>query len=287
MTIPRSQSWRQQGFTLIELMVSMAVMLVVLGAAFSYIGTATQRSQAESTKMDLTQQAREFVDEFERDLHQSGYPGCRVFNTNGTCSLTDNTKAVGLVYVSNYEVGFEGDVDGDGVVDTVWYRVVDSAGNFPPSGTCPCTIQRSQMAKVNGTPPPSQPQVFSQELQQVVNSGAPGMGSVSPSPSGGGLPIAGTTAWGASNTSVYAALTTVKDFPVFTPYDQYGNSYGPLPVDVITNGQAEMAKIKSIRLTINVLGSATTGYDLKTHVRPLVTLVGNARIGNCGVNPCN
>lgn len=278
---------------MIEMMISMAVLLVVLGAAFRYISVATQRSQAEATKMDLTQQAREFVDEFERDLHQVGYPGCRMFaiggancNSYGASVYSNTGVAAGLIYVTNYEVAFEGDVDGDGVVDSVWYRVYDSASNFPPTGTCPCTIRRAQNPKTANPPLSQVPTNFSQELQNVVNSGTtPTNGSVY----GNGLPIAGNTMWGTSNTSYYAAMTTFKDYPVFTAFDQYGQSLG-LPLDINTNGPGTMAKIKSIRLTINILANANNGYDLKTHIRPVMTLVGDGRIANCPLDPtypCN
>ncbi len=142
------------GFSLIELLVVAAVLLVVLGGVVSYITIALQRSKAEQTKVDLTQEGRAFVDEFERDIHQAGYPNCRMFNTGSNCSahFNDHTMAAGLVSVSSTQIGFEGDVDGDGNVDTVWYRLVDSAGNFPPTGTCPCTIQRAQVNKVDGPP---------------------------------------------------------------------------------------------------------------------------------------
>ena len=172
----------QKGFSLIELVIVCAILTIVLGAVFNGIDLATQRSQAEQTKVDLTQEGREFIDEFERDLHQAGYPNCRMVSTAGVANNcpADNTSpavamnpavAVGLVSVSNTQVVFEGDVDGDGVVDVVVYRLVDAAGNYPPATTCPCTVQRSQMPKVNGILPLAQPTTFSQELQNVVNSG--------------------------------------------------------------------------------------------------------------------
>ena len=276
---------RQRGFTLIELMISMAILLVVLGTAFRYISVATQRSQAEQTKMDLTQEAREFVDEFERDLHQVGYPGCRMFggangglicNTYQWIPYSNTTLASGLVYVSNYEVVFEGDVDGNGAVDSVWYRVYDSSNNFPPTGTCPCTIRRAQNPKQNALPHTQLPPNFSQELQNLINSGTtPTDGSVG----GGGLLIAGNTLWGQSNTSYYG---TIKDSPVFTAYDQNGTSIG-LPKDISVDGPGTLAKIKSIRLSISILANAS-GYDQKTHVQPVMTLVGNGRIANCPVD---
>jgi prepilin-type N-terminal cleavage/methylation domain-containing protein len=269
-----------RGFSLIELLIVAAVLLVVLGGVVNYTTIALQRSKTELTKVDLTQEGRSFVDEFERDIHQAGYPNCRMFNTGSNCSahFNDHTMAVGLLLVSNTQIVFEGDVDGDSNVDSVWYRLVDSAGNSPPTGTCPCTVQRGQITKVDGAPL-SQVPLFSQELQGVVNSGVPTAGLLY----GGGLPIAGNVLFGGgnqTNTAYYAAVTTFKDFPVFSAYDQNGATV-TLPADITTAaGQQTLATIKSVRLTINLLGSGTSGYDPKTGVRPTVTLVGNGRINN-------
>jgi prepilin-type N-terminal cleavage/methylation domain-containing protein len=279
-TISRREKGRKAvsgGFSLIELLIVAAVLLVVLGGVVNYITIALQRSKAELTKVDLTQDGRSFVDEFERDIHQAGYPNCRMFNTGSNCSahFNDHTMAVGLVSVSNTQIVFEGDVDGDGNVDSVWYRLVDSAGNFPPTGTCPCTIQRGQITKVDGAPL-SQIPLFSQALQEVVNSGVPAAGAVY----GGGLPIA-------ASTSYYTVPTNFTDFPVFSAYDQSGNVISLPRVittvadqPVLSCNSATAPCIKSVRLTINLLGNGATGYDPKTGVRPVVSLVGNGLIGN-------
>lgn len=271
------------------------ILSIILSAVFGWVSLITQRSQSEQTKVDLTQEGREFVDEFERDLHQSGYPNCRIVSTAGVATncpadyvtnpngAMNSSVAVGLVSVSNTQVIFEGDVDGDGVVDTVRYQLVDSAGNYPPTGTCPCTIRRSQMAKVNGTMPLAQPTTFSQELQNVVNSGVPG----GTTPYGNGLPIAGNTQWGASNTAYYAAISSFKDYPVFQAYDQNGNIVA-LPQDIttaagtanLTCALTSVSCVKSIRLTINLLANAVTGVDMRNNTRPVTTLVGNARLVN-------
>src|SRR5258706_7840307 len=286
----------QAGFSLIELMIVCVILAVVLASVIRGIDTTIQRSEAEQTKVDLTQEGREFLDEFERDLHQAGYPNCRTVaapglgatpncpadNTNPTEAM-NSTVAVGLVSVSNTRIIFEGAIDGSGTVYSVQYRLVDSAGTYPPATNCPCTIQRSEMAKVNGTMPLAQPVTFSQELQNVVNSGVPeGTAAY-----GNGLPIAGSTAWGASNSSYYAAIASFKDYPVFQAYDQSGNIVA-LPLDISTpTGTAALtcaatstSCVKSIRLTINLLANATTGADLQTKVRPVTTMVGNARLVN-------
>jgi prepilin-type N-terminal cleavage/methylation domain-containing protein len=300
MKIPRQTSVPlQAGFTLIELMLVCAILVIVLASVFNGISLTIQRSEAEQTKVDLTQEGREFVDEFERDLHQAGYPNCRTVAAPGlgavpNCPadyLTNPTTleaqysnvAVGLAYVSNTKIIFEGAIDGSGTVYSVQYRLVDSALNYPPSTTCPCTLQRSEMVKVNGTMPLAQPVTWSQELQNVVNSGVP----VGTAAYGNGLPISGDTAWGATDSAYYAAITTFKDYPVFQAFDQSGNIVA-LPLDITTpTGTAALtcaptsnSCVKSVRLTINLLANALTGADLQTKVRPVTTMVGNARLVN-------
>lgn len=273
-------------------MVSAAVLLIVVGAAINYIAITIQRSKTEQVKVDMTQEGREFVDEFERDVHQIGFPGCADFDSGGATHCSANTAnygnaniAVGIVSISSTNLVFEGDVNGDGLVESVQYQLVDSAGNYPPSTTCPCTLQRSQITKVATVGLPAvlatysgvEVPKFSQELQNVVNSGAPTGGALY----GNGLNIAGNVlGTSTTNTAYYAAVTTFKDFPVISAYDQTGAPI-QLPLDNSTStGQQNLANIKSIRLTINLLGSATTGNDLKTRVRPVVTLVGDARRNN-------
>lgn len=287
----RSFPW-QGGFTLLELMLVCAILAIVLGAVFQGITTITQRSQSEQVKVDLTQAGREFVDEFERDLHQAGYPNCRLVATAGVNCPADTTQlavaqnsavAVGLVYVDNTKIIFEGDIQGNGTVESLEYKLVDANGANPPA-SCPCTLQRSEIPKVNGVNPWAQgPRTFYQELQNVVNSGIPGGTNAF----GGGAPINGNTNFGLSNNAYYAAVTTFKDYPVFQAYDQFGNIV-PLPVDLSVPGSTQLLTcsidsiscIKSIRLTINLLGNATTGVDLQTKVRPVTTLVGSARLVN-------
>jgi prepilin-type N-terminal cleavage/methylation domain-containing protein len=277
---------KARGFSLLELMVSMAILFVVVGAAVNYIGIATQRSKLEQTKVDLAQEGREFVDEFERDFHQAGYPGCDTFNNLGAinCATTANynnaSLAMGLVSISYTNIVFEGDVNGDGLVESVQYRLVDSNLAYPPA-SCPCILQRSQVQKVAGLSAPAYTQAtsWSQELQNVVNSGSPAGNAAY----GGGVPIAGNVLFGggaATNDAYYAAVSSFRDYPVFSAYDQNGNLVA-LPLNSTTlAGQQGLTQIRSIRLTINLLGSGLSGYDMKTGLRPVVTLMGDARRNN-------
>jgi prepilin-type N-terminal cleavage/methylation domain-containing protein len=153
----------QAGFSLLEIMITMLVLVIVMGAVFSQVNQIQSRTKMESMKLDLTQESRAFVDQFARDLHMSGYPISTVYQTNpGSQNL--NT-AIGLVFASPISLRFEGDVYGDGHVYSVLYTYV-AQDNADP--TCPC-LRRSVTLKVtadnvNGQSPP---QYFT-EVQNVI-----------------------------------------------------------------------------------------------------------------------
>ena len=284
---------RQAGFSLLEMTIVCAILTIVLAAIFGVVNTSMQRSQAEQVRVNLVQEGREFIDEFERDLHQAGYPNCRMVSTLGNNCPADNATtegnsiyvAAGIVYLDNTKIIFEGDVDGDGQVDSVQYVLIDSAGNNPPTGTCPCSIRRSQVQKSASFDSQNQAVVWTQELQNIVNSGQP----TGTSAYGGGVSISGNTAWGATNTAYYAAVSSFKDYPVFQAYDQNGGIIQINPGlntnttanSLILNCQPSNNNcVKTIRITLNLLGDATTGVDQQTKVRPVTTLVGDARLVN-------
>jgi len=134
---------RQRGFTLIELLMVVLLLSIVVGAVFSQIDRAQVRYRVEDQKVDLTQQEREFIDQFTRDLHQAGYPSAAMYGGIGTA----NQIALGVTSLSSNDIVVEGDVDGDGLVDTVEYSYFDGsgwAGSAP--NPCPC-IRRSQLPK--------------------------------------------------------------------------------------------------------------------------------------------
>ncbi len=152
------------GFSLIELMVVLLIMSVIVGAVFTQVATVQQRGRAEQVKLDIFQESREFMDQMVRDLHQTGYPNIRMFDTaswspalNAT-PMNDSRLAAGLVLIAPNEIKFEGDVDGDGQVDVLDFKLASTGNN------CPC-LQRSQVLKSTGGT------VFSNEVQDVQSAG--------------------------------------------------------------------------------------------------------------------
>src|SRR5712692_8148394 len=134
----------QRGFTLLELILVMLILSLIVGAVFSQIGDAQQRLNTEENRLGDFQEARDFVDQFFRDINQAGTPNIRMFdptaaanNFNATV-VNDSRLAVGLVKIDSNAITFEGSVNGTGTVQSVTYQVNGS-------GTCALCLQRSQI----------------------------------------------------------------------------------------------------------------------------------------------
>jgi prepilin-type N-terminal cleavage/methylation domain-containing protein len=157
----------QRGFSLIELMIVVIILLAILAALFQVLNLSTERSSTEQTKLDMFQEAREFMDQMSRDLRLAGYPNARNFAPSilPEPPTADARVAVGIVKIADGELWFEADVDGDGTVEVVRYYL-DSTGT-----NCPC-LKRSQLPKINGDPynPGGQTDpVYQVEVQGVTN----------------------------------------------------------------------------------------------------------------------
>jgi prepilin-type N-terminal cleavage/methylation domain-containing protein len=234
---------KQAGFSLVELMVVVAILTVVFGIVVSGIADLQRRSSAENSKVDMTQAMRDFVDQSVRDIHQAGYPSYKMYNAgtaftpvsstsdpyyNFQNGLAENTQvAAGLVSVSSSSIHFEADTDGTGVKE----EYIQLA-----SSTCPCTLQRGVVAKV-ASPPTS----------------------------------------GQSTPSYYSELSNVTNNNIFKAYDGTGAAV-TLPVDIsTTTGQTTMKTIRTIEMTVNV---QSPNKDLTTKVAPTASVTASARIEN-------
>jgi prepilin-type N-terminal cleavage/methylation domain-containing protein len=153
-----------RGFSLLELMVVVALISLLMWAVLNQISVVQQRTRTEQVKVDIFQESREFSDQIVRDLHQAGYPSSRMFDTSGwspavsSPAYGDSRLSAGVIKIAPGEVEFEGDVDGDGYVHVVDY-VLKSTGN-----NCPC-LERSDVLKSSGTT------VLSNDVQNVENAG--------------------------------------------------------------------------------------------------------------------
>ena len=160
----RERKTPREGFSLLELLITVVLLSVMMAAVISQISEVQQRARTEQVKVDIFQEAREFADQLVRDLHQTGYPSIRMFDTTSwspalaSPSTGDSRLATGVTLIGAGEVRFEADVDGSGNVSILDYSLQATGNN------CPC-LQRSQVLKSSGGTS------FSNEIQNVQSAG--------------------------------------------------------------------------------------------------------------------
>jgi prepilin-type N-terminal cleavage/methylation domain-containing protein len=197
---------RQSGFSLLEMVVVVAITGIVSAGILAQMDTAQQRASTEQVKLDNFQEARDFVDQFFRDVNQIGYPNSRLIDTTAAWApalavplINDNRLAIGLVKIDANELRFEGDMKGDGVVQSIIYQVNGS-------GTCALCFQRSQIDKITADPLNGQAQNWGTEINDVINNPIFSYFTANGTPVAG-LPVDISTAAGAQ---IIASVKTIK-----------------------------------------------------------------------------
>jgi prepilin-type N-terminal cleavage/methylation domain-containing protein len=242
---------RQRGFSMIELTIVVGILTIIIAGIFAQMDQAQQRANTERIKLDNMQEARDFVDQFFRDINEIGYPNVRMVDiTSGSWNpvlaspptyawnnlyANDNRVAIGLVRIDNTEIRFEADTNGDGNVQSVRYAI---NGN----GNCALCLQRSQVDKVAGDPLNAQPPNWGTEVNDALN------------------PI------------------------VFTYFRADGTQIpsASLPLDISTQAGAQaLASIKTIE--ISLLISNPTVRDIKTNQVIQTSFEGEVSLNNCSM----
>ena len=236
------------GFSLLEMMLSLVILTTVIGVAIDGMMQMEQRKATENSKMDLVQESREFMDQIVNDVHQSGYPTSRMFDpaalAAAPCPAFLATQLVvgalnycppnmaigvggnGLNSVSTSAIQFEADVDGTGVSEVFIQLAQSNGANAPACTSPPCIIQRGTISK-----------------QSWLN---------------GNTPL------------YYTELSDVMNANVFTAYDNAGNGIA-LPATT----QAALANITDIGITLNVKAIAP---DPRSGLYPTATMISDAKL---------
>jgi prepilin-type N-terminal cleavage/methylation domain-containing protein len=240
---------RQGGFSLLEMMVVLLILGIVSAGLFVQIDNAQQRAFSEQVKLDNFQEARDFVDQFFRDINEIGYPNARMVDTTSlswspalttqiaytwaNTYINDNRLAMGLVKIDANEIQFEGDMNGNGVVQSVLYMINGS-------GNCSLCLQRSQTAKMSGNPLTGQTQNWGTETNDVISN------------------------------------------PIFSYFQANGTQITSLPVDISTSGGAQIiASIKTIQISLLIRNNAV--LDPKTRQPIETTFEGEVSLNNCSM----
>jgi type II secretory pathway pseudopilin PulG len=213
---PSAKNKASTGFTLMEVLVSLLILVTVTGAVFEQINSMQKKSASEAANVDLTQQSRDFMSQTVRDLHMAGYPTASMYSVDP--SARPSMVANRLVRVSSTEILLEGDVNNDGAVESVDILYVASDPNDP---NCPC-IRRSAQAKIDADSFNQGLNPYYTETQQVFPPGT------QPGQSGEDL---------------------------FEYFDQNGNTVDlSLGNDLLTpQGIANLASIKTVKINLSLL----------------------------------
>lgn len=174
---------RQQGFSLVELIVAMAVILIVMGGVFQILSQSQQRFVATTSAEDSTASGREALDLMVREMSLAGYPPANSYAAGVITVSNQNLVSVagGFLAASNYAVQFEADLTDSGTVTVVNYQLQVPTG--VPFSSCPGaatngnltvpTLMRSAVAKnANGAAVTPSFEPFLSNVQNCAN-GAP------------------------------------------------------------------------------------------------------------------
>ncbi|MEE9235755.1 MAG: type II secretion system protein [Candidatus Acidoferrales bacterium] len=175
----------QAGFSLVELLIVLAIFAIISGAILGLLNLAQARYRSEQQFLDAFQGARIGVDQLVRDIHSAGYPPVNAYDTvsanpasgwdpNGVPVTMIAVPLVGMVgnnidqtcrvnggvnpcTVPNpWELVIETDQEPDGTVDWIYYRLdrPGIAATHPPTGGGPLrTLYRAGSVKTCTGPP--------------------------------------------------------------------------------------------------------------------------------------
>ena len=126
------------GFSLVELLVVLAVFTFILGGLFSIFNQGQRRYSFEQDVTEAQQSARNAIDMMEREIRLAGFPKTRYYDSALGYSTSSNTISNAFTTSSPTDLTFEGDINEDGIVEVVEYRLSGSI------------LQRSAVAKPGG-----------------------------------------------------------------------------------------------------------------------------------------
>jgi len=239
----------QDGFSLIETMIVVAVITIIMASVFKSINLTQQTSASQQVKLDLTQQTREFMDQLTRDLRSAGYPNWRNTDPTSASGVTTNqNNAPGLIKIDIGTLWFAGDVDGTenyvagvpqgtALVKIIRYDLVPAGGG----PNCPC-LRRTEFLRNGGDP--------------VVDATNPGVA--------------------VAQLEIQNVQNGTAADPIFTAYDPTTGAAVALPVD-FTGNATTVAKINSLKVALEVQSQ----YRDSTGAFPVTRVVSTIALSNC------
>ena len=245
------------GFTLIELMVAMAIFLIICAAMFELLQLSEEKYSSENQLSGSFQEARLAVDQIVRDVNDSGYPSLGMFSnipTNAAAYVSSPVAWSPNYPTSSCQVGTAGGGtcltpgDFDLILETTVSGTVSWIRYQLPAGAT--TLTRAVVPKTGGDPwgPTSASGVMVPFLTNVMNNATGQLAQITatyPSMFPGGAPV-----------------------PIFQYTCDTASGEAPCPVAGASNSPMN---VRDVDITLIVM---TQTPDAQTHTLKLVELNG-------------
>lgn len=255
----KKRSVRQSGFSLLELLVVVAVFSVITGVVFQLLNDTQNRYRTESAALESFQDARLALDQMARDIHTSGYPPANQF-TAAVAAARPDLYALPFGFSPNYpaipgcamgvcatpnqwDVIVETDVDPESANGVEWIRYRLN-GNILERGSVTKTIGGDPLVATNAA------NVMVPFVENVMNNGT----------------VAQMTQIRTYYPAMFPGNTPV---PLFTYLCQVGTA--PIAPCTAANNPRD---IREVNITIIVQSPL---LDLRNRQPRVMTLTGRAR----------
>ena len=129
---------KQKGFSLLELLIVLVVFSFIIGGLFNVLHRSQDRYQFEQDVAEAQETARNSVDMMAREIRLAGFPKTTCYDSALGYTTASSQVSAGFTTSNSSDMIFEGDINEDGVVDVVEYRLNGA------------NLERSAVAKPGG-----------------------------------------------------------------------------------------------------------------------------------------
>ena len=150
------------GFTLVELLIVLAIFGLVMGMIFSSLAESQNASAIARDESELNQNLQDVFSLITSEMRTIGFPPTSYYEQSylQNPGSPKNLVAQGLVEASSSVLKFQGDINGDKVVDYVHYYVSGTAA--------PYSLHRfAGSMSPDGSLPGGSPQKLSEQIESI------------------------------------------------------------------------------------------------------------------------
>ncbi len=150
------RSLQEAGFSLIELLVAMLILIPIMGAAMSIFSLGVRQHSSEQSSVEANQEARAALDLMTMEIAQAG--SHRDYSTVSTSSVSPGSTMLSVASATGFCVGDFVDVDTGSNLETVQVTAVSNnsiSANFRQSHDSGVPVRLFAFPFLNGVLPPA------------------------------------------------------------------------------------------------------------------------------------